>query len=321
MEQETLFQLLDDPSRIQECSTVSLEQLVHHYPWVPTFQLLLTKKYQLGGHEGFDAQLQKAALLAVDRQRLFTLINEPPQGIAKEPEEHNQPSFERVEGHQADEEQNYHTKEPDSQDQQKEETDQKESADGPAIPMEEAEAYHQFMKEFGIIRESSEKEPETKDEQQNQQDDDSTGVANQKEKEHTSFASDDRANEQIAEEEKTTRGFTEWLAMFKQQPTRSESEDKQESEQSHPQKENEGAMNNAHEKDETIPEEEMEEVSEQAEKSVEQSDKAVSQTLAQIYESQKKYVQAISIYEKLRLKYPEKSSYFVDKINELKKNL
>lgn len=47
----------------------------------------------------------------------------------------------------------------------------------------------------------------------------------------------------------------------------------------------------------------------------------ISQTLAEIYVAQGKIDQALAVYQKLCLKFPEKSSYFEEKITELKKNI
>jgi len=54
-------------------------------------------------------------------------------------------------------------------------------------------------------------------------------------------------------------------------------------------------------------------------KSIEEPTHLMTETLAQIYLEQKKYQRAIQAYEILILKYPEKSSFFADRIDSIKK--
>ncbi len=57
----------------------------------------------------------------------------------------------------------------------------------------------------------------------------------------------------------------------------------------------------------------------QAERSIAENEEIVSETLAFLYSQQKLYDKAIQMYEKLSLKYPEKSRFFAEKIKENQK--
>ncbi|HZH71231.1 MAG TPA: tetratricopeptide repeat protein [Mariniphaga sp.] len=58
-------------------------------------------------------------------------------------------------------------------------------------------------------------------------------------------------------------------------------------------------------------------VNELIEKSVSEQEEFVTETLANIYLQQKKYDKALEAFEKLRLKYPEKNSYFASQIEKI----
>ena len=59
--------------------------------------------------------------------------------------------------------------------------------------------------------------------------------------------------------------------------------------------------------------------SENARKSIKENNDIITETLAKVYAKQEHFEKAILAYKKLSLKYPQKSSYFVDQIKVIKK--
>ena len=59
--------------------------------------------------------------------------------------------------------------------------------------------------------------------------------------------------------------------------------------------------------------------SENAKKSIAENNDIITETLAKVYAKQEHFEKAILAYQKLSLKYPQKSSYFADQIKVIKK--
>ncbi len=122
-----------------------------------------------------------------------------------------------------------------------------------------------------------------------------------------------------------THPFSEWLNLLKNNSVNSGKKEEPAKETpstpTSPEKGNdliENFLNNAGNQKRIVPTSEHEESKKDfSAKSVEENDDLMTETLANIHIKQERYQKAIDIFERLRLKYPEKSVYFARRIKEM----
>jgi tetratricopeptide (TPR) repeat protein len=112
--------------------------------------------------------------------------------------------------------------------------------------------------------------------------------------------------------------FQEWLQLTKISPIVRENEEKIIQNDSEKQKKLEIIDKFIEANPKIAPVKESTKIPANISKSVEEPTHLMTETLAKVYLEQKKYLKAIQAYEILILKYPEKSSFFADRINEIK---
>lgn len=123
-----------------------------------------------------------------------------------------------------------------------------------------------------------------------------------------------------------SHSFSEWLNLLKHQPVQTPLEEEKASnntKEREPRKSGKMALidnflNSSGSEKRILPEEEKETSNEDfSAGSVVESDDLMSETLANIHIKQKRYQKAVEIFERLSLKYPEKSVYFARRIKEM----
>jgi hypothetical protein len=268
-------------------TTSQLEELTKQHPFQHELHLLLAKKYQLEKNPAFDEQLQLAAIYAQDRELFFSLFNEAI------------PALEEV-----------------GQELYKDTTSEVESI-GEEIFTSTTKPEHEV-----ITSEESTTQADTFSEHQK------PIIASEEE----TVPSTEQAIE---------RTFEEWLKIYRQpqQPVVVTTEEQQEAA---PVSEEDDELEKLimqntpvdflHElvKEETHYSKGLDEFIEQEIKKKKQPEwkksaseneiepEMVTETLAKLYEMQKKYARAIKAYQALALKYPEKNDFFAARINYLK---
>jgi len=273
---------------ITKYSTAELEDLVGKFPYVREAHILLAKKYQLENNPRFDQQLQLAALYANDRQLLYDLFadktNEEPlfDGVTVEiPVETKEPVV----------------------------ISETEAEVAETAPPTEEITEVETIEVSPVVEESSEVEPETV------------------------------GQEEASTTSPTLYSFDEWIkalgtitkAPAEQKTVNPELIAQQEAELNKTIMESVPVMHLYERVDEETHyskgldqfiEEQInrrkkaEPVKQAAQDELDPE--MITETMARIYEMQKKYQKAIRAYEILTLKFPEKNDFFAARINYLK---
>lgn len=304
-------------------STTQLEDLTRQFPYQHELQLLLAKKYQLENNPAFDEQLQIAAIYAQDRELFYSLFNEAHPQTADEEEVKavaqelyvQQPTIVNIE------------------DPVEQEAVKIESAFEPVV-VEEVQVLTP-MKEINEVEEvtalpvveTPEEElavisaPET--------------IAELEPVTEPEPVVEEAVEVNLAEGEHT---FDEWLHVLNK--TKAVIEEVAEEAAREPEEDDldrlileNTPVNYLHElvEEETQYSKGLEQfIGEQKRKKRQQAEmqkvrdeneidpSLATETLAKLYEMQRKYARAIRTYEALTLKFPEKSDFFAARINYLK---
>jgi tetratricopeptide (TPR) repeat protein len=161
------------------------------------------------------------------------------------------------------------------------------------------------VKEFEVVKEENEKREEKR--QQNQEITLIDKIENKLE-----------IGKPLVFEKSETHSFSEWLQLSKLAPIEREKDKKELENDSEIEKKFELIEKFIELSPKIAPTKEAVPVPVNIAKSNEMPSSIMTETLAKIYLEQKKYTKAIQAYEILILKYPEKSSFFADRINDIK---
>lgn len=329
---EQIATLIESPELISGEHLDDLLQLSSKHPYSPIFSMLYLRGLSRSNPLQFEKELSQHAFVLPSRSRLFELVHDMPQiesSIALEEVTQKETSV-----------QDLSTEEPVLAEETVEEA--VELTLVPEIIEEEVPTLEKVAEEIQVISESETVEEESQR---------PTIPLDELDKNILSYAVDATISYELAQmekeaalkekqeakereeqikpaielEEKTiisttgTKSFTDWLRPF----IHEELVDKlyeEEAERTERSRKIIAAFNQEDLKKST-PKKEFFSPAKKAKESLDVSGLPVSETLAKIYAAQGNFPRAITAYEQLMLKIPEKKSFFVLQIEKLKKNL
>ena len=329
---EQIATLIESPELISGEHLDDLLQLSSKHPYSPIFSMLYLRGLSRSNPLQFEKELSQHAFVLPSRSRLFELVHDMPQiesSIALEEVTQKETSV-----------QDLSTEETELEAETVEEA--VELSLVPEIIQEEVPTLEKVAEEIQVISESETVEEESQR---------PTIPLDELDKNILSYAVDATISYELAQmekeaalkekqeakereeqikpaielEEKTiisttgTKSFTDWLRPF----IHEELVDKlyeEEAERTERSRKIIAAFNQEDLKKST-PKKEFFSPAKKAKESLDVSGLPVSETLAKIYAAQGNFPRAITAYEQLMLKIPEKKSFFVLQIEKLKKNL
>ncbi len=296
MNKQLLYYYINNPKELNETSLFDIQQLVDEYPFFQTARLLLLKNLHQLDHIRFEPELKKSAMYVSDRTRLFELIHDLYPKADSKPK----PSIQ--------------------------EEERPEVGKGKTSSIDISGKVGSLDNYFGIdgVNETIEggavgftfQANETKGGSQEE----STIPDNQLfEYEKAGGLAYSLNIYEHSLDVGQNRSFSDWLSAVGQQPA--DNADDKHSKTAEKKNKSvdiiEGFLNNQQSGDKVLRHAEASISKEIKEPSSFDSDDLMTETLAGIYIKQGHYVKAINIFEKLSLKYPEKSVYFAQQIKKV----
>lgn len=298
------IQYLKSPENLNEAATEAISSIRASYPYFQSAQLLLSKGYQNTDHLQFEKQLKKAAAYAADRKLLHQLIMG--DQINAQFQQSSEPEVEEVEH-----EKNQTT------DRSPEDKPNDESSASKDIPAqtedrktEEDELLErQILAEAvnnSILQEADDQIPEI-----------DSFTRKTLEKETIEIEKSAQTEESFNQDEE--HEFSAWLNFYRMDQKKDQNEDSRKEKALWDQSKVADIQKQLPQ--DAVVKKEFYSAAKMARLSVQEDDDLVTETLASIYSAQGKFEKAIHAYKKLQLKYPEKRSYFANRIKNIEEQL
>ena len=318
MNREEFLKYMESPGQLDKRSILEMHELLNEFPYFQTAHLMLLKNLYVLGNIKFDSQLKKSAAYVGNRSVLYYLLNRPgvttgrKSGESKPDQKAEEPITKKLK------------EKPEQADKQEE----KALADVILKRIEEIKKKQEDSKEDTqenkpgkgeppiadkILNELAEKKKPEKGEESQAKDlkvNQILEIGNEDEIIEEVF----REKEQIPADEPNTLVGDDELLELEEENTQNTADE---------QVRNDELINKfiknspriLHKKMDT-PDDEQTDMSESSGR---ENEGFITETLAKIYINQGYYSKAIFVFEKLSLKFPEKSSYFVTQIEKIKK--
>jgi hypothetical protein len=314
MNRQQFYQYLQNPNALDNESLKHLNELVAEYPYFQAGRMLLVKNLHLLDHIRFNHELKAAAAHIPDRKKLYLLIHEQPQTVQQPP--FAQPeTVEKV------------SMVDDSSiiEIPQDEADIANEATGiPAETVKNTQAVDYFdvsdvvdLSDGLTIDFSSSKPLFEQKEEPAPVVLPTADLLDYELQDTPAYQLDDELPEPF--DPNHNRSFSDWLkAMRANPPAKAAPEPKPATSPNKQMAIIDSFLQNG--RDRLVPKKDVqEEQIDIAQHSIEENDALMTETLANIHIKQKHYHKAITIFEKLSLKYPEKSIYFAARIKELER--
>ncbi|WP_029164095.1 tetratricopeptide repeat protein [Anaerophaga thermohalophila] len=342
-----LIDLVSAPEMLDEQTLETLKEVLDTYPFFQAGRMLWIKNLHKLDHIRFNSELKLAAAYIPDRSKLFFLINDVFSSMASteksridgtssdkdETADQNLSAAERVSGDQRE----TPSVEILSHEQGREEADHRSSSlelivgdDANYFEVDDTitSANGEQINFSGIDEESGDEKADAEEEASGRKEHNPDLVlpaADLLDYEKEAYSSAYSLESEVSKppvDFNENHSFSEWLYLLRHQPvdkgTNAEKEQTSKSKQGGKMELIDNFLNNAGSQTRIVPSNNNS-VSDKdfSVKSFEENDDLMTETLANIHIKQGRYQKAIEIFERLRLKYPEKSVYFAGRIEEM----